>query len=562
MTDYLKKLLPVLFISVILLIAIYMAGAGTGGRLNKMDVTDSIEYAGIYLDGYDFGAGVPRMVFKLNAEASDISDDGMRLTYRRASDNSWHKRQIIGAYLSDERGDVLSDGENSQYFTVELLVKPGSQGTPFISDEGGAKAYEKSYEVSLSGGIITIAGRDYTTDFSGDALEHRMSSSDAFLKGSYTGNTRNNVTGKTEKQTLQYALYVPVRSVKNTSEDFSAGSKYPLIIWLRGASGGTEIDSSLYVSSVINLAKENVQKHFDDGHGACVLYVQAPGHWSDAGDGSKNPRSRVSRYTQVLKSLIDNLVNGTISNDADRIQIDRDKIQIDPDRIYICGFSQGAYMAMNMLENYPDYFAASILSGDIYPYYTEDENGDMVQTSDKVADETSDDISNEFSEKTDPGKSSKKNSPDSITNEYSGYEVYFTRNKAEKIKDIPIWFVQSADDQSAVPERYSLPTYKALLQAGASNCWLSYFKTVTSEYTSETQLQSTADEQSASSFTRTYRYPGHLSCIKLYNDVVTGVQDINADEYTPDNNGGGEYQAETDGRKYDDIFDWLDAQEK
>ncbi len=89
-------------------------------------------------------------------------------------------------------------------------------------------------------------------------------------------------------------------------------------------------------------------------------------------------------------------------------------------------------------------------------------------------------------------------------------QVWFTEEKIQAIKDLPIWFVQSADDPVVVPANYMLPTYQALIQAGAENTWMSYFETVEGTDSPGTT------------------YLGHFSWIYLFNNQVTGVQDKEA----------------------------------
>ena len=131
----------------------------------------------------------------------------------------------------------------------------------------------------------------------------------------------------------------------------------------------------------------------------------------------------------------------------------RSNPDIDTNRIYLGGCSNGGYMTVHMLTTYPDYFAAG------YP----------------------------------------------VCEAYA-FDMDFGKD-AQILKDIPLWFTLSADDAVVDPKAYTLPSYRALLQAGAENAWLSLFRTVNGSDSPGT------------------RYYGHFSWIYVLNNQVTGVQD-------------------------------------
>ena len=94
---------------------------------------------------------------------------------------------------------------------------------------------------------------------------------------------------------------------------------------------------------------------------------------------------------------------------------------VDANRIYVAGCSNGAYMSMKLLLLYPDYFAAGLISSCSYR------------------------------------------------------PQYLTDAQIATIKNIPIWFGQSADDKTTIPEETCLPFYKRLIAAGAKNVHLSFY---------------------------------------------------------------------------------------
>lgn len=182
--------------------------------------------------------------------------------------------------------------------------------------------------------------------------------------------------------------------------------KVPLVIWLHGAGeGGSDPTLAYTGNKVVNLSSKDIQDKL--GGAAWVLVPQCPTIWMDDGTGSYTTNGK-SMYTEALMACIEEFV-------------ELHKDQIDTDRILIGGCSNGGFMTMRMIIDYPDYFAAA------YP----------------VCEALFDDV---------------------ITDE-----------EIERIKDIPIWFTHAANDPVVRPEVTVLPTYKRLKEAGAKNVFASYF---------------------------------------------------------------------------------------
>jgi predicted peptidase len=97
---------------------------------------------------------------------------------------------------------------------------------------------------------------------------------------------------------------------------------------------------------------------------------------------------------------------------------------IDTNRIYIGGDSNGGYMTMLMIRDYPDYFAAA------FP----------------TCEALRDDL--------------------------------ITGSDIQKMKKIPIWFTAAKTDGVVPPAEYVVPTHKRLLSAGAKNVQFSFFDDV------------------------------------------------------------------------------------
>ena len=257
------------------------------------------------------------------------------------------------------------------------------------------------------------------------------------------------------------------------------------------------------------LTETEIQSHFISGDqvGAYILVPQVPTYWRDAGDGKEHVGDMPSRYREILKDLIDTYV--------------KDNPDVDPNRIYIMGASNGGYMTLEMIENYPDYFAAAVpvSIGTTYYVYAREDDGSYRRVQGQYV-ETGD--------------------------------VYMTEEKVNILKEIPMWFIGAASDNITPPLSYSLPVYHALIQAGAENCWISMYQGVRGTESTNTS------------------YLGHWAWVYLLNDQVGYVQDNElvkeADEDTfyfgvsPIKNGGTLRVPDGNGGEYENLYDWLNDQ--
>jgi len=201
-----------------------------------------------------------------------------------------------------------------------------------------------------------------------------------------------------EEEPLKYGYFVPQ----------TGNGRRPLIIWLHGAGEGGQDPTIAYTGNkVVNLASDEFQAKFG---GAFVLAPQTPTFWMNDGSGQYGKTGK-SKYGKALKALIDEFI---ARNDA----------AIDTNRIYIGGCSNGGFMTMRMVLDYPDFFAAA------YPVC------------------------------------------EALYNEVIGDE------ELEAIKQLPIWFTHSKDDSIVKPEETVVPTYERLIKAGAKNVHLSLFDQV------------------------------------------------------------------------------------
>ncbi len=296
------------------------------------------------------------------------------------------ERKVVDAYTCDENGEKSSD---SEYVAVELYYSP-DEGSPFCYDMfKGNNTICDPYNLAVtladgqtiaaeSGDEIIAVAVDDKVDFD-SAIYPQLAGTD--MKGSFTG---------AEGHTICYASYEPEAD----------GNKHPLVIWLHGAGeGGADPRLNTLGNEVTALYSEEFQKVMG---GAYVLAPQCPTFWMQYDEtGNWMDNSGVdSVYLHDLKELIDSYVE----SHAD----------VDADRIIIGGCSNGGYMTMDMIMNYPDFFAAA------FP----------------------------------------------ICEAYSNAGI--TDAQLEAIKDLPTWFIYAKNDTTVDPTAFEEPTLARLNAIGAN----------------------------------------------------------------------------------------------
>lgn len=349
--------------------------------------------------GYDFGPAVYKVIVRFSKNVSNVRYN----TFDIFTSNK--KRKIFDAFLSDENGQ--GNLSVSSYLTF-LLDVDKSNNDLFYIEKGDylqktVKEYnfklilKKSKAFRLDNSIISSSFQ--IEDDMIDKIE--IEDVDKFEKDSYT---LNDIT-------LQRACHI-VEGAKESD------CKTPLIIWLHGmCEGGTDINITLLGNKVTALAKDKIQNYFKSGNinGINVLVLQCPTCWMDNGHGQISDYGSLeigqpSIYTKVLFNAIDDFV--------------LNHPFIDRDRIYLGGCSNGGYMTMNMMFEYPNYFAAYFPACEAY------------------------------------------------------FDKYISDEKIEQIKNNNICFIQSNDDFTVQPKKFVLPTYYRLVKSGAKNVHFSFFKHV------------------------------------------------------------------------------------
>ncbi len=419
-------------------------------------------------NGYDWGPAIDKIILDLETIVDSKSfnkDDFSVKVQRTYAKTQIFERKITAAYSSDAVGNQTAE---SRYITLELEVGPNKiEGSPFNynASTGRNEYVQTSYEIALMPmhQLKSNTGDDLAL---GEGVFHECTGElnplcDRFVQ---------NQAFQFDDVLLTYAHFEP-KSTSNT-EQVTSTCKKPLIIWLHGAGeGGLDTSIPLLGNKVTNLITSDIQRFFGP-LGAYILVPQAPTMWMDYNGASVynttvSESDGYSHYTLALKELIDTFIS---EHDA-----------IDIDRIYIGGCSNGGYMTVRLLIDYPDFFAAAFPTCEVF------EN------------------------------------------------EWLTDARIEKIKHIPIWLIHSQDDPvirisrfdrlSGLPlydpngnfiplDTFSNALFDRMLRAGNQNCYYSRYDYVidpTGRYNTEDG--------------KAYVYHGHWSWIYTLNNSCTQTID-------------------------------------
>jgi len=340
----------------------------------------------LHIEGFDWGPAVNKVTISIEKMVSTVSGAEFNVFVNRNSslgeipmDQTYGKREVTLAYVSDEKGNRLALGN---HITLVLAVGPThSIGSPI--------QYVR----------INNQGRNIWIDYQLTVIHNKsnqiwqkeagriMPQLDKFnLKGQFKYN---------DNLTMSYASFEP----KNKT------GKSPLIIWLHGGGeGGFDATIPLIGNKAVNYASTEIQSIFE---GAYVLSPQCPGAWMHNSKMEMTGGRENDIYNEGLMALIKNYVQTNPS--------------IDPTRIYVGGCSNGGYMALKLIMNQPDYFAAGYISALAYQ------------------------------------------------------SQYISDQAIQSIKHVPIWFVHSKDDSVTIAANTVVPVYNRLKAAGAKNTYFTFY---------------------------------------------------------------------------------------
>ena len=483
----------------------------------KLSNYDGVKKTSIVVQGFESGPAVTKIVLQM----ADYRITNLDKKDWKVKTNGV-ERKVNDVYVSDMKGEKAFDAGN---ITLELENKFDTktlkyEGTPFTYNrEKFFNEWVKEYVVEIDG-KVTVDGTNYLITKKENVINNRISPDTELFnyRNSFSGSYKNPITKKTENLKLEMAAYEP--------ENFKLGAKKSLIVWLHGqGEGGTDPDIDILGTETSALAKEEIQKYFTSGgtdtKGAFVLAVQSPTYWMDEGDGTNGNGSGISRYTQILMDTIKEYV--------------KHNPYVDTNRIYLAGDSNGGYMTVNMIITYPDYFAAAVPICEAYAYHEYVRNNDGTYKTNDI-------------EVLAGGENS------AVSKFVETKKLWVTNAKIQKMKKTPVWFIAAADDGIVTPSKFSLPTYRDLLRAGADNAWYSYYENVIG-----TDVPNS-------------RFPGHFSWIYFLNNQVEGVQnrdkiknskDTETFGFEPSNAGkGGNEKAKVNGKTFGNIFEWMNFQKK
>ena len=200
--------------------------------------------------------------------------------------------------------------------------------------------------------------------------------------------------------------------------------KHPLIVWFHGlGEGGTDVNVVTLGNKVTSLAGKDIQSHFDGAFVLCpqtkTLWMQKGENPSDLVDGAESGdeissvslvKEKSSIYTAECKAVIDRFI--------------RKNPSIDRNRIYVGGCSNGGYMTLNMLLNYPGFFAGAFPVCEAYR------------------------------------------------------DSWICDEDLRKLSSVPIWFVASKNDGTVASEKCTQATFKRLSAISKKNVRISLFDSV------------------------------------------------------------------------------------
>ena len=358
------------------------------------------------VEGFDWGPCVTKMIIHLDSQITVGSEEGILdstafsvlttlKTYVKNDDeqpidlNIEQMRTVEKAYTSDEKGNYIK--ETTNYITLELFCNP-KIGNPFtynlitlVNEWSDPYTSVITLTKDVTSGTTTLTSTDFSVN------QQPTKNFNILIDDVFTINKTHTVD-----KTLTYGYY----QCTNTTNK-------GLLIWIHGmGEGGTDNKIVLYGNRVTALADTKIQT--DLKNNCDILVVQTPTFWLELDNKGKEIYSP-EIYTETFKSLVDKYVSEN---------------NIAEDRIYIGGCSMGGFMTMNMLLNYPGYFAAAYFAAEAY------------------------------------------------------LDEYISDTQIQSIKNIPMWFIHSENDKTVNISLHTNATYKRLQDAGATDLHYSHYDKV------------------------------------------------------------------------------------
>lgn len=275
--------------------------------------------------------------------------------------------EVLKAYVCDAKGNWAAE---SEYVALELPYGPAYPLTHeydvfnFIGHKENPIMDWRITQVRRIGGEKGIYGLVFDR-FDGNICPAEEGWK--YAKSSY------------KKMPLEYGYYTPNKKAAKDRFTFRESrfdpalkrkfpSKLPLIVMLHGIGQGGH-DPSVPVKSfnTTNLGLPELQ--YRVGGAAYVLVPQCPTYWMDNGEcdvdiNHEAYQNKDTIYTEALFECIDEFVKA--------------HKDIDPKKIYVGGFSNGGFMTVKLVLEYPGYFAACMPMCELYR--TTDLSDDDIKT--------------------------------------------------------------------------------------------------------------------------------------------------------------------------------------
>lgn len=379
------KKIRLVFIAFIALVLVACASAEKGSST----ITGTYIYV---VTGYDWGASVNKAVLSLDFKLSEIDVEDLSVIETKAA-TDWtdptfavkvleFPREITNVYLSDAQGNSVT--ESSNYITVEMYVSP-NQGSPINYAMATARnSWSDPYTLTFSlteGASVDSLGEAVTSFMIDTVSTGFTTNADAFLSSTFTA---------TDGVTFNYVTYEPTEPSET------------LVVWLHGGGEGDTDGSSALIPVLGNKVTALIGEEFQTAiGGAAILAPQSPTMWMDDGSGNYTADNS-SMYTENLMELIDSYKN-----------------EYGATKVVVMGASNGGFMTLDLMMNYPDYFVAGVAIAE------------------------------------------------------AKLDALITDDQINALKDQALFFIYSENDPVLVPANYAIPTIERLKAAGAVNLMVS-----------------------------------------------------------------------------------------
>ncbi|MBQ3864751.1 MAG: prolyl oligopeptidase family serine peptidase [Clostridia bacterium] len=364
------------------------------GYITEIRVTDN----GPYVTKFILPAGqilqsgcVDKDTFTVFAEKIDMAGNPVMVNKRRPQFRGEQVEKIPrkgylkirDAYISDLAGNPVEEGE---YITLQPVYGPNEPLTWEMEGIGFNQYVAVFHTVTQKTEIVN--GEEV---ISGLVFDRKIENRQPDLYGWVDS------ISTYQDMPLRYGYFVPQ----------AEGGLHPLIIWLHGAGeGGKDPKAAYSANRVVALSQKHTQDLFG---GAYVLAPQCPTYWMDSGSGHIQLDGK-TMYAPALLALIDEFIEKNPG--------------IDRKRIYIGGDSNGGFMTLRLVLDYPQRWTAAFPVCEAVP-------------------------------------------DDTITDE-----------QIEKAKNVPIWFVTCKEDNTVPPYKMPVATYKRFMAAKAPDVHCTFWDAV------------------------------------------------------------------------------------